>query len=129
MAETNLIVKLDGGPLTVKLFANNYIAAKTAFGLYNLTSNAQIEAWNLIVGNSYVLQTPFNQLPNTQITFQFQYCSTVPAITDGIVEIQFLQDNVTCPITAPTKWVLSNIPDCNNGVPGSKDAWVDIILK
>jgi hypothetical protein len=42
-------------------------------------------------------------------------CAMLPNANMGSVEMQVIQDGVSCPLTKPMHWNLSDVPTCESG--------------
>ncbi len=112
------IVNPGGGPITVRLLANNALRAGADFRIVRMkTERKEVrETWKLAAGDTGAGEHEVSLRPRSLdghvMAWQVLVCSVVPAIDRGTVEIQVLQDGVTCPVTKPAQWGLERVPRC-----------------
>jgi hypothetical protein len=110
------IINPRGGQITVQLQANNALRSPAKFALYPAGSNTPTEIWNLIPGDlgssTYPIKAASDTLQGYALAWRIDCCSMDSAINHGMVSISILQDGAPCPLTKPTQWVLTNVPNC-----------------
>jgi len=111
------IINPQGGPVTIRLEANNALRAVGKFALFDAGNQPQ-EQWPMKAGDTgsadFTIQTPPQSLKRMVMTWAVLCCSMLPAVDRGIVSIQILQDGAPCPLTKTALWVLTDIANCQN---------------
>jgi hypothetical protein len=110
------MINQKGGPVSVVLNANNALRAGADF-LFSDQNGAQKGNWKMGAGNSGSANQPLPApVANKDVlNWQILCCSLHPNVDAGIVEIQIMQDGVSCQMTKPAQWNLQNVPQCRTG--------------
>ncbi|HXG44066.1 MAG TPA: hypothetical protein VNJ71_04820 [Gemmatimonadales bacterium] len=112
------IVNPGGGSLTVRLLANQALRAGADFRIVRMKPEKKEvrEVWKLVAGDTGVgeheVKLKPRSLGSNVMAWQVLVCSLIPGVEAGTVEIQVVQDGVTCPVTKPTQWALERVPRC-----------------
>ncbi len=112
------IINPQGGKITVQLQANNALRAPGKFALYPANSDKPSKIWDMAPGDlgssNHVIEAPSDTLQGYALAWSIGCCSKVSSIPHGMVSISILQDGVPCPLTKPTQWELTNVPNCQD---------------
>jgi hypothetical protein len=129
------VINSSGSKLKVKLTANNALRAGAVFGLFEQDENnswKNIKEWRISAGDSgegiFDIDFDINDLSKKALTWKINVLSMIPSVTNGIVEIQVIQDGVSCSVTKPMQWELNSIPSFDsNEVPSIKSSLIFLI--
>ncbi len=107
-----------GGPLVVRLRANNVLQTGASFAVWSAAGTA-LERWDASAGveghSDHTVQAPSDQLDQGYLTWRIVVCSHDPNIVSGAVDVIVLQDGATCATTPPAHYDLAGIPACETG--------------
>jgi hypothetical protein len=111
------IINPQGGQITVQLQANNALRAPSKFALYPPADfDNPREIWDMKPGDlgssTYPIKAASDTLQGNALAWRIDCCSMEPSIDHGMVSISILQGGAPCPLTKPTQWVLTNVPNC-----------------
>ena len=104
-----------GGALTVRLQASIRLAAGAAFNVL-VPGGGVIESFKLSAGAvgaaQHELVTSPAALVGNGLAWNIQLCSVEARVDEGTVEVDILQDGVTCQMTIPARYHFTDVPDC-----------------
>jgi len=107
---------LNAGSIFIKLSTSDGITAGAEFKLYKKDSLNYINIWKLKSkdGNPDIVEIdkPLLLLNKHIITWQVLYCSSQIDIYDGIIYIDFIQDENKLKSNIPTEKIVKNVPPC-----------------
>lgn len=110
------IIDPNGGPLIVKLYAGNSVAAGGDFLLHNSIAKQDVDNFKMTVENLAITtyRLPFHPKDMNQfkLAWHILVCALDHRIDKGRVDIQIHQRNVACKLNAPAKYDLTNLPPC-----------------
>ena len=109
-------VRASDGAVTVRLRADHMLVVG---GDFKLRQGSQvIDSWKMATGSSgsadHALAVSIPDLDGATLFFQLLVCSPKQQISEGNVDVEYLQDGVTCPCVTPTHWSLTEVPFCND---------------
>ena len=110
------IVNPDGGALSVRLQATNALRAGADFKLRPESGQPAVEAWKQAAGDSgsseHALEIKAKDTEHHVLSWEILVCALVPAIDQGTVEVQVMQDGASCAMTKLAQWQLEGVPGC-----------------
>mgnify|MGYP006885815810 CR=1 FL=1 len=134
--ERYCVVSPTGGPLTICVTANNGLRAGAVFWLWAKDENdkwVKKGKFDLKTGDSgrgcKELEFPVNSLERNALTWRITTCSFIPAVDAGNIEVQIIQDNVSCQVTRPMQWSLSEVGQCSQDSGKQIESAVHILFK
>ena len=114
------VINAEGGPLSVKLLANNALRAGADFRIVAIAGGTPRETWKMRAGDTGMGSQDVNSSPQTLdgniMAWEILVCAMISNIDVGAVEIQVHQDGVSCPMTKPAQWSLERVPACDRQV-------------
>jgi hypothetical protein len=116
------IIDGGGGDVVIRLQANNALRAGADFVLLASDGQTTRDHWPMAAGDTgssdHALTkpgVPVSSLDGNTAKWEILCCSTVPTVDSGAVEVVVLQAGVSCPLTKPAHWDLTNVPACGGG--------------
>jgi len=109
------VVNPDGGPLVLRLQATSAFRAGADFQL-RLAGKPVVETWKQAAGDSgasdHDITLGPKEVDQHVLAWEILVCAMVPAIDQGIVEVQVMQDGANCAMTKLAQWQLEKVPGC-----------------
>lgn len=121
MNQRYCILNPNGGPITIRISANNALRASGNFSIQTKSlDNWQVtEQWQQAAGDTgssdHTVQTAPAALEGKAFAGLINCCALLANADMGAVEIQVLQNGVSLPLTKPMHWNLTGVPNCNSG--------------
>jgi len=114
------IIDGAGGDLVIRLQASSALRAGADFALLVADGQTVRDRWKMAAGDSGSADHPLtgpaipvSSLDRNALKWQVKVCALLG--DSGAVEIVVLQTGVSCPMTKPAHWDLSNVPNCDTG--------------
>ena len=131
MPTRRCIVDSEGGPVTVRLMANNLLRAGADFLLEDADGEER-ESWKMTAGiegeSDEELDPPPGSLAGNVMAWEILVCSPDGRIDHGDVDIQVLQRGVPCVMTKPAHRSLEGVPACETNKAVSIKASLGFLL-
>ena len=109
----------EGGPVTVRLEADNLLRAVGAFALYDATNQKRL-SWKMAAGDEGIADkelegiTP-SSLKDNKLTLRLRCCSLSPQADKGRLAIQIIQRGSARPLFPLAQWEIKEVPHCEGG--------------
>jgi hypothetical protein len=105
--------------VVITLRATGVIRAGAAFFVLDEGGTNMLETWRLSAGDTgsadhRIARNPAS-LNHCWVTWDIEVCSVLAGQDTGTVEVIISQHGVSCPITKPQRWDLSQLPQCSSG--------------
>jgi len=106
-------------PVVVTLRASGVLRVGSRFWVLDEDGTTIVETWSLAAGDTgsadhRVARAP-TLLNHCWLTWDIEVCSMLAGQDGGSVEVIISQHGVSCPITKPQRWDLSQLPQCSSG--------------
>ena len=110
------VVNPDGGALVLRLQATSAFRAGADFKLRPEPGQPVIETWKQAAGDSgssdHEIALAPKDVDQHVLGWEILVCAFVPAIDQGTVEVQVMQDGANCAMTKLAQWQLEKVPRC-----------------
>ena len=105
--------------VVITLRATGVIRAGAAFFVLDEGGTNMLETWRLSAGDTgsadhRIVRDP-PSLNHCWVTWDIEVCAVLAGQDSGTVEVIISQHGVSCPITKPQRWDLSQLPQCSSG--------------
>jgi hypothetical protein len=113
------IIDGSGGQVVIRLQANQALHAGGDFSLEANDGTTIRDAWQMAAGDTGASDHVIGLLPpsldGNTLRWEILCCSGLAGVDSGAVEVVVLQGGVSCPMTKPAHWDLTDVPDCETG--------------
>jgi hypothetical protein len=132
MADRTCTVRGNGGPLVVRLTADNLLNSGARFILVDSTDTIRSN-WTMQTGDDgrdehRITEFAPSALAGFYIKWLIRTCSRHPSAESGTIRVEVFQDGVAAPMSPLASWT-QKVPQCSTGTAFRITDFCDLVIQ